>query len=106
MASVDAALLLFKYLTAKLTSYTSHYLEVLKKSMTIILLSLTRLDQYVPDRNKKITEVLEKAARILQDWIVNKNVIGGSSFGGKVRDGGAMLELEVCTYILCILQTA
>lgn len=81
VASVNAALLLFTHLTAKLTHYNKQYLEVLIVSMTIILLSLSKLDQSASDENK---DVLDKAILMLKSWIINENVIGGSLFGGRV----------------------
>lgn len=99
MASVDAALLLFTRLTAKLTEYNEHYLKVLLVSMTIILLSLSKLDQSEGDTENKVKEVLEKATQKLKDWVIHKDVIGGSLFGGKVmgtRLCHPIRELEVC----------
>lgn len=98
VASVDAALLLFTRLSAKLTEYFEHYLEVLVMSMTIILSSLSKYSLSLPDANNdKIKETLDKTGETLREWIINKDVIGGSLFGGSVKDGYPMRELEVCT---------
>ena len=98
MASVNAALLLFARLTAKLTHYNQHFLEVLMLTLTIILLSLSKLES-APDENKDIVkDVLDKAILMLKDWITNKDVIGGSLFGGRVMSGNLVHsddELEV-----------
>lgn len=96
MASVNAALLLSKCLTAKLTKYSANYSEVIMTSLSAILLSLSKFDQS-PDANKdenKVMEVVEKAAQTFKEWIVHKDV-GGSLFGGRVVDGHHMRELEV-----------
>ena len=88
MASLNAALLLFARLTAKLTNYTQQFLEVLMLSLTIMLFSLSKFDQSAPDENKDVVkDVLEKATLMLKDWITNKDVIGGSLFGGRVVSG-------------------
>ena len=66
-------------------------------SLTTILLSLSKFDQS-PDANKdknKVMEVLGKATQTFKEWIVNKDVVGGSIFGGRVGDGHHMRELEV-----------
>ena len=96
VASVDASLLLFTRLSAKLTSYKENYLNVLMMSLTIILLSLSKYVMSVPDADKdKVKEVLEKAAETLKEWIIHRDVIGGSIFGGSVNDGHPEYELEV-----------
>ena len=97
MASVNAALLLFKRLTAKLTKYNVNYVEVIMTSVTTILLSLSKFNQspYANKDKEKVMEVLQKAAQNFKEWIVNKDVVGGSLFGGRVGDGYHMRELEV-----------
>ena len=101
-ASVDAALLLFTRLTAKLTNYG--FLEVLLMSMDIILGCLTKLKSTQPDTSDdKVKEVLEKAAPILKEWVVKKDVIGGSLFGGQVNKlGSQSLELKVLFIFLLV----
>ena len=100
-ASVDAALLLFTRLTAKLTKYV--FLEVLLMSMDIILGCLTKLKSTQPDTSDdKVKEVLEKAAPILKEWVVKKDVIGGSLFGGKVNNGFQLHELKVLFILLLV----
>ena len=103
MASVNAALLLFTRLTAKLKIYNEHYFDVLLMSMTIILLSLSNLDQSLPDAKNKVNveEELDKAAQSLELWVVHENVIGGPLFGGKVVNNKLshpVRELEVCIF--------
>ena len=103
MASVNAALLLFTRLTAKLTKYNERYFDVLLMSMTIILLFLSNLDQSLPDAKNKVNveEELDKATQSLELWVVHENVIGGPHFGGKVVNdklSHAPRELEVCIF--------
>lgn len=96
VASVDASLLLFTRLTAKLTEYNEHYLDILLMSLTIILSSLSKYVQSVLDADKsKVKEVMDKTAQTLRKWIIKKDVIGGSLFGGSIKDGHPMRELEV-----------
>ena len=103
VASVDAALLLFTRLSAKLTRYSEHYLDMLLMSMTITLSSLSKYVMSVPDANKdKVQEILDKTAQTLRGWIIKRDVIGGSLFGGNVKDGHPMRELEVCTSFLAL----
>lgn len=104
MPSLNAALLLFARLTAKLTHYNQHFLEVLMLSLTIMLFSLSKFDQSSPDENKDIVKnVLNKAIVVLKDWITNQDVIGGSLFGGRVV-GGRLVhsenELQVNGFIM------
>ena len=103
VASVDAALLLFIRLSAKLTEYSGHYLDMLLMSMTIILLSLSKYVHSVSNANKdKVKEILDKTAHTLREWIIKRDVIGGSLFGGSVKDGHDMRELEVRTSFLSL----
>ena len=100
-ASVDAALLVFTRLTAKLTKYG--FLKVLLMSMDIILGCLTKLKSTQPERSDdKVKEVLEKAAPALKEWVVKKDVIGGSLFGGLVNNGFQVYELEVLFIFLLV----
>lgn len=97
MASVNAALLLFKRLSAKLTKYNANYVEVIMISANTILLSMSKFDQSHDAKKDKngVIGVLEKAAQTFKEWIVNKEVVGGSLFGGRVVDGHPMRELQV-----------
>lgn len=108
VATVDAALLLFVRLTAKLTKDNEHNFEVLMMSLTIVLLSLSKFEQnsHANKDTNKVMEVLEMAAHAFMEWIVHKDVIGGSQFGGKAAD--YLCELQVCMYhrskcVYCIL---
>ena len=102
-ASVNAALLLFKCLTAKLTQY--YYLNILLISMTIILLSLSNLDQSLPDAKDKVKEVLDKGAQSLKGWAENEKVVSRPLFGGRVVNdklSHPMQELKVCISVFLL----
>ena len=74
-------------------------------SMDIILGCLTKLNSTQPDTSDdKVKEVLEKAAMALAGWVIRRDVIGGSFFGGRVTDGLSLPELKVLYYVKNILK--
>ena len=107
MAAVDAAIFGLKCLTGKLTEYKQYYLDVVLTSLRAVLLSISKLEQCSQDENQKIKEVIEKAAKVLLEWVIHKQVIGGSVFGGSVKNGKPEKELEVsvlCMVISCVMK--
>ena len=100
---VHAALLLYRKLTVMLKSCTPHYVDVLKASISLILFAVAQLKTLCPsDENTKGAFASLKGT--LWNWIVNREVIGGSVFGGNLPacySSGMWLwnprgELEVC----------
>lgn len=104
LASVDAALLLFQRLTAKLREYMEQHLEVLMMSMTIVLSSLSRVTQFI--KKGRVNEILAEATQTLQKWVIH--VFNGPMFGGRVKCGSlahSTRELKVPMYN-CTVQKA
>ena len=81
---VVAALKLYRSLTYKLKTRTTHCVEVLKASISLVLFAVAQLKAFCPsDEND---EVIKGTFASLKDtlwkWIVDREVIGGSVFGG------------------------
>jgi hypothetical protein len=88
--SFDGALILVMSLFRKQTNihHYIHYLDVLKMAIRALLISLGKVKPLVIQKKleeSKIFEVFGRCQQSLHDWIVRRDVIGGSSFGG----GGA-----------------
>ena len=84
VSTVTATLTLYRQLTAVLTSHTPHCVEVLKHSISLILIAVAQLKTFFPSGEKG--EFIRRAFLSLKDtlwkWIVRVEVIGGSVFGG------------------------
>ena len=84
VSMVTAALLLYGELTAKLKSRSPHHVDVLKASISLILFSVAQLK--VLFSGDETDEIINGAFVVLKDtlwtWIVDRDVIGGSVFGG------------------------
>ena len=87
---MKAALLMFKCLATKLVDYNKYYLDIVLISLTIVLLSFSKFDQFSREGNQT-SACVDKAAKTLLMWL--KNVIGVSVFGGE--NGKYSEELEV-----------
>lgn len=99
---VDASLLLHKQLSAKLLSCSDHYLEVLKASISLVLLTISQLSFFCPEDEKgdmtsRVANASTKLKENLKGWITDGAVIGGSVFGQtvNVRFWKAEQELKV-----------
>lgn len=78
---VTAALLLYRELTAKFKGCTPHHVDVLKASISLILFSVAQLKVlFSGDETDEIAFATLKDT--LWTWIVDRDVIGGSVFGG------------------------
>ena len=81
---VTGTLQLYRQLTAVLKSRTQHCVEVLKHSISLILIAVAQLKTCFPFSEKG--EFIRRAFLSLKDtlwiWIVQVEVIGGSVFGG------------------------
>ena len=80
---VRAALLLYRKLTVMLKSYTPHYVDVLKGSISLILFAAAQLKSLCPS-DENIKGAFASLKGTLWNWIVNREVIGGSVFGGNL----------------------
>lgn len=94
IATADGALLLFLSLVNKCNE---RYQEVLKSSITLLMLALSRVKSSIHGEHK-VTSAFEKCVEALNTMVVN--LIGGSFFGGKIlpRSGDlpfASKELKV-----------
>ena len=78
---VIKALLLYRELTVKLKSHTPHHVDVLKASISLILFAVAQLKA---DRRDKVTKTFAALNTILWRWITDRDVIGGSIFGGSL----------------------
>jgi len=79
--------MLFIRLTQKLKTCTSHCVDVLKASISLILFAIAELKVLLPsDKTYQKDEIIAKRFANLKDslwhWIVCSKVIGGSVFGG------------------------
>lgn len=111
---VDAALMLFNRLVNKFKTKTctSHCVDVLKASISLILFAIAELKAHLPsDKTYQKDEIIAKHFASLKGylwhWIVCREVIGGSVFGGtlpvqsssssswKIKE-----ELEVITVVI------
>lgn len=95
VATMDAALHLFLNFIKKLARNFGHYIDVLKMIISVLLFALTKVKVYVTQRKvgeEKITNALGKCGAALKDWVINVNVIGGSSFGGN-RKGDSEVKV-------------
>lgn len=83
----DAALLLFKRLARQIKTCTPHCVNVLKASISLILYVVVQLKALYPSDEKHqkeeiIAGIFDRLNVILWEWIVDREVIGGSVFGG------------------------
>ena len=83
---VTATLVLYRQLTVVLKSCTPHYVEVLKASISLILFALAQLKALCPNEeaDKIIKEDFARLKGTLGEWVADREVIGGSLFGGYV----------------------
>ena len=98
VATVDAAKLLVKYLFGKLTGTFNHHLDVLKASISLLLIVLCKTQVLVSKNvmdESNATDVLGMCELTLRGWVADHNVIGGSFFGGTVHNSwiGSKKEL-------------
>lgn len=81
---VVAAQMLYTSLTYKLKTCATHCVEVLKASISLVLFAVAQLKALCPTNEND--EVIKGTFATLKDtlwkWIVNREVIGGSVFGG------------------------
>ena len=81
---VVAAQMLYTSLTYRLKTRTTHCVEVLKASISLVLFAVAQLKAFCPTNGKD--EVIKGTFASLKDtlwkWIVDREVIGGSVFGG------------------------
>ena len=80
--------MLLKLLFAKLNKSYQQYVQLLKMSITILLFSLANMKQLLVQQKveeSKISETLAHCKKLLKEWIVQREVIGGSFFGGKAE---------------------
>ena len=87
----------------KLAGLSNDYVNLLKMSITVLLIALAKLTPFVTQSKSKIIETYGKCESALMAWIANTSVIGGSFFGGLVSYWGrpgleyASSELKVRT---------
>ena len=81
---VTAALMLYRSLTYKLETRTTHCVEVLKASISLILFAVAQLKMLCPinEKDEVIKDTFATLKKVLWEWIVGREVIGGSVFGG------------------------
>ena len=86
VSMVTTTLSLYTKLTAVLKSRTPHCVEVLKHSVSLLLIAVTQLKAHFPSGGKG--EFIKTAFLSLKEslwkWIVHPDVIGGSVFGGSL----------------------
>ena len=80
---VHAALLLHGKLTVMLKSCTPHYVDMLKASISLILFAVAQLKALCPS-DENVKRAFASLKGTLWNWIVNREVIGGSVFGGNL----------------------
>ena len=105
VATVDAALFFLLYVVGKLAGLSNDYVNLLKMSITVLLIALAKLRPFVTQSKSKITETYGKCESALMTWIANISVIGGSFFGGFVNYWGrpgleyapSELKVHTCT---------
>ena len=89
-ATVNAAVRFVRHLFSELTGRLFvHQVEVLMLSLSILLLSLSQVQKHVSKQELDITlirDALQKCQSTLQSWIKRPDVIGGSFFGGQIKD--------------------
>lgn len=114
---LTAALNLFKQLIFKLKSRTSHCVDVLKASISLILFAVTQLKAHCSsdEKNQKhetiIKSTFDSLKRNLLGWISDPEVIGGSLFGGncstfwKSNSKDELKVLHVFFYIVCLKKS-
>lgn len=86
ISMVTATLMLYRQLTVVLRSCTPHYVDVLKASISLILFAVAQLKTLCPNEeaDKIIKEAFARMKGTLGEWVVDREVIGGSFFGGYV----------------------
>ena len=100
---VNTAVMLYRSLTYKLKTCTTHCVDVLKASISLVLFAVAQLKAFCPsDEKYQKDETIEDAfgflKSILSEWIVDRAVIGGSFLGGDVSTSWKLKskeELEV-----------
>ena len=105
---VNATVMLYSWLTNKLKTRTTHCVDVLKASISLILFAVAQLKAFCPsDEKYQKDEAIEQAFSflkgILSGWIVDRAVIGGSLFGGSLSAASwkstSKEELKVITTV-------
>ena len=86
ISMVTATLMLYRQLTVVLRSCTPHYVDVLKASISLILFAVAQLKTLCPNEeaDKIFKEAFAHLKGTLWEWVVDREVIGGSFFGGYV----------------------
>ena len=80
---VKASQLLYNLFSAKLKCSLTHYVDVLKDSISLILFSIAQLNPVCPseERSSIAQAVFNGLHTTLWKWITDPAVIGGSLFG-------------------------
>jgi len=86
---VNATGMLYDWLTNKLKTCTTHCVDVLKASISLVLFAVAQLKAFCPSdekyqKDEAIEEAFSSLKSILSGWIVDRAVIGGSLFGGSL----------------------
>jgi len=103
---VKAAVLLYKELSIVLKSLAPHLVAVLKASLSLILFSVAQLKALCPSDDKYQKEIISAfidLKSILWNWIVSREVIGGSLFGGTVASKASSWKTKEELEVIIIL---
>ena len=85
MATVHAAKRMVKVLFGKLTIRQDHHLDVLKTSISLVLVALSHAQVQSLLSETSVMDVFGMCEEIMWQWVANNGVIGGSFFGGSIR---------------------
>ena len=88
VATKDAAIRLVRHLFSALTGKLDYQVEILKLSISVLLCSLCQVEDLVSEKKLSadvITTTFGICQFVLQEWVKQSNVIGGSFFGGQVE---------------------
>lgn len=111
VSMVNAAILLCDGLHVRLDGPREFYIDLLKCSYSLALFALAQLHTQLPDdsginKAEIIHESLTKLQKILREWVIRSDVIGGSLFGAFANPAywKAETEIKVCVCVcVCVL---
>ncbi len=95
-----ASLLLCTNLWPKLSSTSNNFVELLKSSLSLALLTVANFNTLYPNeehvnKGEQVTLVLGNLESILNKWISDRRVIGGSMFGASSYSRSTQAETEI-----------
>ena len=103
MPTKDAAIKLVHNLFSELTGKLDYQVEILKLSISVLLRSLCRVEDFASEKKVEaevITTAFGRCQSDLQEWVKHAQVIGGSFFGGQVSQyvRNSSVEFKVFLY--------